>query len=113
MRYLFEALSVRVVGALPRVLAVLLLVVGVLGLFGAEGASPLSSVLAVGAAVAGLLACAVVSVLVAPPVPPSWVRTALRDRARRTAFLPQRDPDARGRRRPRAPGRPSPAVAAV
>ncbi|GAA1978032.1 DUF6412 domain-containing protein [Kitasatospora viridis] len=28
----------------------------------------------------------------------------LRRRAWRTAFLPQRDPDARGRRRPRAPG---------
>jgi hypothetical protein len=28
---------------------------------------------------------------------------ALRMRARDTAFLPQRDPDARGRRRPRAP----------
>ncbi|MFI9273662.1 DUF6412 domain-containing protein [Kitasatospora sp. NPDC052896] len=28
----------------------------------------------------------------------------IRRRARRTAFLPQRDPDARGRRRPRAPG---------
>ncbi|MFJ3904170.1 DUF6412 domain-containing protein [Streptomyces sp. NPDC090025] len=40
------------------------------------------------------------------PVPPTRVRTALRDRARRTAFLPQRDPDASGRRRPRAPGRP-------
>ncbi len=63
------------------------------------------SVLTVGAAAAGLLACAVLSVLVAPTVPPTRVRTALRDRARRTAFLPQRDPDARGRRRPRAPGR--------
>lgn len=29
---------------------------------------------------------------------------ALRRRAFRTAFLPQRDPDARGRCRPRAPG---------
>ncbi|MGF1430116.1 DUF6412 domain-containing protein [Kitasatospora sp. LaBMicrA B282] len=28
----------------------------------------------------------------------------LRRRAEDTAFLPQRDPDARGRRRPRAPG---------
>lgn len=32
------------------------------------------------------------------------VRTAIRDREKRTAFLPQRDPDARGRTRPRAPG---------
>jgi len=36
---------------------------------------------------------------------PSAVRDGtLRRRAYRTAFLPQRDPDARGRRRPRAPG---------
>ena len=36
---------------------------------------------------------------------PAAVRAAtLRRRAFRTAFLPQRDPDARGRRRPRAPG---------
>ncbi len=42
----------------------------------------------------------------APAVPPTAVRTAIRDRERRTAFLPQRDPDAAGRRRPRAPGRP-------
>ena len=36
---------------------------------------------------------------------PTVVRDgALRRRAFRTAFLPQRDPDARGRRRPRAPG---------
>jgi hypothetical protein len=36
---------------------------------------------------------------------PAAVRSGvLRRRAFRTAFLPQRDPDARGRRRPRAPG---------
>ncbi|MEU2881176.1 DUF6412 domain-containing protein, partial [Streptomyces sp. NPDC007070] len=40
----------------------------------------------------------------APAVPPTRVRTAIRDRDLRTAFLPQRDPDAAGRRRPRAPG---------
>ncbi|MFF5261824.1 DUF6412 domain-containing protein [Actinomadura viridis] len=33
------------------------------------------------------------------------VRTTLRERTLRTAFLPQRDPDAAGRPRPRAPGR--------
>ncbi len=43
----------------------------------------------------------------ARPVPPGRIRTAIRDRERRTAFLPQRDPDAAGRPRPRAPGRPS------
>ncbi|MCX3061453.1 DUF6412 domain-containing protein, partial [Streptomyces beihaiensis] len=41
----------------------------------------------------------------APAVPPTRVRTAIRDRELRTAFLPQRDPDAAGRPRPRAPGR--------
>ncbi|WP_329495137.1 DUF6412 domain-containing protein [Kitasatospora herbaricolor] len=36
---------------------------------------------------------------------PAAVRDGtLRRQALRTAFLPQRDPDARGRRRPRAPG---------
>ncbi|GHF99632.1 hypothetical protein GCM10017667_33260 [Streptomyces filamentosus] len=69
---------------------------------------------AVGAAVA-VAAASVVRALVgartSPAVPPALIRTALRDRARRTAFLPQRDPDAAGRRRPRAPGRPLPAAA--
>ncbi|MGH3240030.1 MAG: DUF6412 domain-containing protein [Spirillospora sp.] len=32
------------------------------------------------------------------------LRTTLRERTLRTAFLPQRDPDAAGRPRPRAPG---------
>lgn len=49
---------------------------------------------------------AVISARCAPAVPPTRVRTAIRDREQRTAFLPQRDPDARGRTRPRAPGRP-------
>ncbi|MER7954518.1 DUF6412 domain-containing protein [Streptomyces sp. NPDC096030] len=55
--------------------------------------------------------CALIGAPVAPPVPRTRVRTALRDRERRTAFLPQRDPDASGRRRPRAPGRPLPTAA--
>ncbi|AXI77713.1 DUF6412 domain-containing protein [Peterkaempfera bronchialis] len=36
---------------------------------------------------------------------------ALRRRAWRTAFLPQRDPDARGRSRPRAPSTAAPTAA--
>ncbi len=40
------------------------------------------------------------------------VRTAIRDRARRAAFLPQRDPDGPGRRRPEHPGLCGPATAA-
>ncbi|KAF4405867.1 DUF6412 domain-containing protein [Streptomyces lycii] len=59
---------------------------------------------------AALLACAVLTARAARPVPPTRVRTALRERALRTAFLPQRDPDASGRPRPRAPGRPAPAA---
>ncbi|GGX86946.1 DUF6412 domain-containing protein [Streptomyces anandii] len=61
----------------------------------------LSATVAAGAA---LVACALLSSRCAPVVPPTRVRTALRERDRRTAFLPQRDPDAPGRRRPRAPG---------
>ncbi|MFG3017129.1 DUF6412 domain-containing protein [Streptomyces sp. NPDC048254] len=60
-------------------------------------------------------ALAVSSVLAArsaPAVPPTRIRTAIRDRARRTAFLPQRDPDAKGRSRPRAPGHALPATTA-
>ncbi|MBD0709841.1 MULTISPECIES: DUF6412 domain-containing protein [unclassified Streptomyces] len=55
--------------------------------------------------------CALFGARTAPVVPTAVVRTALRDRERRTAFLPQRDPDAAGRRRPRAPGRPLPTAA--
>ncbi|MFJ1976651.1 DUF6412 domain-containing protein [Streptomyces albogriseolus] len=67
---------------------------------------------ATAAAGAALSLCSVVAARSAPAVPPTRVRTALRDRARRTAFLPQRDPDAKGRTRPRAPGHALPATAA-
>ncbi|MFF4328630.1 DUF6412 domain-containing protein [Streptomyces sp. NPDC048387] len=83
-------------------LAVLLLVGGALGLLSGEagltaGVVVLAAAVAVGAAM--LAACLV------RPVPPHRIRTAIRDREQRTAFLPQRDPDASGRSRPRAPGR--------
>ncbi|GAU68029.1 Syd protein [Streptomyces sp. NBRC 110611] len=52
-----------------------------------------------------LLCSAFLIVACTRSVPPGRIRTALRDRERRTAFLPQRDPDADGRPRPRAPGR--------
>ncbi|MEU9980116.1 DUF6412 domain-containing protein [Streptomyces sp. NPDC050856] len=72
----------------------------------------LSATLALTAAAgAALVACAVLSARRVPSVPPTRVRTAIRDRERRTAFLPQRDPDAAGRSRPRAPGRPVPTAA--
>jgi hypothetical protein len=54
-----------------------------------------------------LLSRAFSAAAAAKPVPPGRIRTAIRDRERRTAFLPQRDPDASGRPRPRAPGRPA------
>ncbi|MFJ2844979.1 DUF6412 domain-containing protein [Streptomyces griseofuscus] len=68
--------------------------------------------LAATAAGSALALCTLIAAGRAPAVPPTRIRTAIRDRARRTAFLPQRDPDARGRRRPRAPGRTLPATAA-
>ncbi|GGX47746.1 DUF6412 domain-containing protein [Streptomyces chartreusis] len=75
----------------------------------------LSATVALAATAAAGSAFAVCSLLAsraAPAVAPTRVRTAIRDRARRTAFLPQRDPDASGRPRPRAPGRALPATAA-
>ena len=59
---------------------------------------------ATAAAGSALAVCSLITARCAPAVPPTRVRTAIRDRARRTAFLPQRDPDAKGRTRPRAPG---------
>ncbi|KUN83144.1 hypothetical protein AQJ66_19825 [Streptomyces bungoensis] len=59
---------------------------------------------ATAAAGSALALCSLVAARCAPAVPTTRVRTAIRDRDRRTAFLPQRDPDAPGRRRPRAPG---------
>ncbi|WP_330458041.1 DUF6412 domain-containing protein [Streptomyces sp. NBC_00820] len=59
---------------------------------------------ATAAAGSALAVSSLVTARCAPAVPPTRVRTAIRDRDRRTAFLPQRDPDASGRRRPRAPG---------
>ncbi|MET8452024.1 DUF6412 domain-containing protein [Streptomyces sp. NPDC005209] len=67
---------------------------------------------ATAAAASALAACSLVTARCAPAVPPTRVRTAIRDRDRRTAFLPQRDPDASGRQRPRAPGHALPATSA-
>lgn len=67
---------------------------------------------ATAAAGAALVVCAALAARSVPAVTPTRVRTAIRDRALRTAFLPQRDPDAAGRRRPRAPGHALPATAA-
>ncbi|MFI6145869.1 DUF6412 domain-containing protein [Streptomyces sp. NPDC051109] len=77
-------------------------VIGLLGLFAGEGG--LAAVVVALAATVAVGAAALAARLVRP-VPPHRIRTAIRDREQRTAFLPQRDPDASGRSRPRAPGR--------
>lgn len=64
-------------------------------------AAATAAVVLLSGAVAGTLAAARLLGARAPAAVRSGV---LRRRAYRTAFLPQRDPDARGRRRPRAPG---------
>ncbi|MFI6286556.1 DUF6412 domain-containing protein [Streptomyces sp. NPDC051018] len=80
-----------------------------------DGGGPLAALAlaatATAAAGSALVLCAVISARCAPVVPRTRVRTALRDREKRTAFLPQCDPDARGRTRPRAPGRALPTAA--
>ncbi|WP_256103184.1 DUF6412 domain-containing protein [Streptomyces sp. ODS05-4] len=85
-------------------LLLVLLSLGLLSALYADG-GPLSAAVALSAVGAALVACAVLTACLVPVVPPGRVRTALRDRRRRTSFLPQRDPDAAGRIRPRAPGR--------
>ncbi|MER5430867.1 DUF6412 domain-containing protein [Streptomyces sp. NPDC002588] len=93
-----ERLAVR---ATPPLLLFLVLDVLLLD----SGSLSAAVALAATAAVSSALAVsALVAARSAPVVPPNRVRTAIRDRARRTAFLPQRDPDASGRPRPRAPG---------
>ncbi|MCD0485849.1 DUF6412 domain-containing protein [Streptacidiphilus sp. ASG 303] len=64
------------------------------------------------ALLAGLVAGVLVTARLLGASAPHAVRDrALRLRARRTAFLPQRDPDARGRSRPRAPSAAAPTAA--
>ncbi|MFF2962195.1 DUF6412 domain-containing protein [Streptomyces sp. NPDC057963] len=79
----------------------------------ADGGSLSAAVALAATAAAGsaLVAASIISARCAVPVPRTRVRTAIRDREKRTAFLPQRDPDAKGRRRPRAPGRALPTAA--
>ncbi|GAA2713698.1 MULTISPECIES: DUF6412 domain-containing protein [Streptomyces] len=96
------------VGLLLLLLAELLLTQS--GLGGLLGALALATATAVVAA-AALLLCAAAAARSSGPLTPTRIRTAIRDRELRTAFLAQRDPDARGRRRPRAPGYALPATA--
>ncbi|HBF82938.1 MAG TPA: hypothetical protein DD420_24360 [Streptomyces sp.] len=85
----------------PAAFLVLFLTEVLLAESGSLSAMALAATAAAGSA---LLVCSVISARCAAPVPRTTVRTALRDREKRTAFLPQRDPDAKGRTRPRAPG---------
>ncbi|WP_274559039.1 DUF6412 domain-containing protein [Streptomyces spiramyceticus] len=94
----YSARLVRTVGLALFLLSEVLLIDN--GSFSAAVA-----VAATAAAGSALAVCAVISARSVPAVPRTRVRTAIRDREQRTAFLPQRDPDARGRTRPRAPGR--------
>ncbi|MGW4161271.1 DUF6412 domain-containing protein [Streptomyces sp. NPDC004788] len=98
---------------LLRVLAPLLFLLALADLLLSDSAGGMGGGLSAAFAVAAtaFLCAFTVGARTALPVPPTRVRTALRERARRTAFLPQRDPDAAGRRRPRAPGRPLPTAA--
>ncbi|MFD3542744.1 DUF6412 domain-containing protein [Streptomyces sp. NPDC058662] len=103
-------LSARTSTALAVLAPLALLLGGILGLFAGEGGLG-AVVVALAATVAlGTEALAAAARLVRP-VPPHRIRTAIRDREQRTAFLPQRDPDASGRSRPRAPGRLVPTAA--
>lgn len=102
----------RAVPRLPRsVTLVLLLLAGALVAEGGPLSGAVAGAVAIAATGAALALCTLVASRSVPVVARTRVRTAMRDRARRTAFLPQRDPDASGRPRPRAPGRRLPTAA--
>ncbi|MGW3635220.1 DUF6412 domain-containing protein [Streptomyces sp. NPDC005122] len=102
------------VAPFPHPLPLVLLFLAEVVLLDAGGLSAAVTVAFAATTAAGsaLAVCAVLAARCAPVVPRTRVRTALRDREHRTAFLPQRDPDAAGRRRPRAPGSALPATTA-
>ncbi len=94
-----------------RVMGLLLLLVTQVLLTDAGSLSAAVALAATAAAGTALAVCALIASRCVPAVQPARVRTAIRDREQRTAFLPQRDPDAAGRSRPRAPGRLVPTAA--
>ncbi|MFD7873777.1 DUF6412 domain-containing protein [Streptomyces sp. NPDC059766] len=98
--------------AAVRPLAVLLVLLFQVALLDTGSLPAAVALAATAAAASALCLCSRLAARCAPAVPPTRVRTAIRDRARRTAFLPQRDPDAPGRRRPRAPGTALPTISA-
>ncbi len=92
---------------LVPLLAVLRLLTGQLLTGQAPGAAGLTALAAAATLVllAGLVTGTyLLARLLGARAPQSVRNGTLRRRALSTAFLPQRDPDARGRRRPRAPG---------
>ncbi|KUL38287.1 DUF6412 domain-containing protein [Streptomyces regalis] len=95
-----------------RPAAVLLLLFLEIVLLDTGSLSATVALAATAAAGSAFAVCSLLASRAAPAMPPTRVRTAIRDRARRTAFLPQRDPDASGRPRPRAPGHALPATVA-
>ncbi|MFE6845184.1 DUF6412 domain-containing protein [Streptomyces sp. NPDC057686] len=92
---------------MPLLMSLLLLagILGFLGLFAGEGGLGGLGAVVVALAATVTAGAAALAARLVRPVPPHRIRTAIRDRELRTAFLPQRDPDASGRSRPRAPGR--------
>jgi len=96
----------------PAPAVALLLLFLQLAVLDAGSLSATVALAATAAAGSAFALCSLAAARCAPAVPPTRVRTAIRDRARRTAFLAQRDPDARGRTRPRAPGHALPATTA-
>ncbi|MEU1038648.1 DUF6412 domain-containing protein [Streptomyces sp. NPDC005551] len=98
--------------ATMRPAAALLLLVLEFALLDTGSLSAVVAFAATAAAGSALAACALIAARCVPAVPRTRVRTAIRDREQRTAFLPQRDPDASGRTRPRAPGCALPTVTA-
>lgn len=78
------------VGARP--LAVLVLLLLQIALLDTGTLAATVALAATAAAGSALAACALVAARCAPAVPPTRVRTAIRDRARRTAFLPHATP---------------------
>lgn len=102
---------VRSVLRLLRPAGLLCFLVAEVLLLDAGGLSAAVALAATAAAGSALVVCALTSARSVPVHPRHRVRTAIRDREQRTAFLPQRDPDASGRPRPRAPGRLLPTAA--
>lgn len=70
----------------------------------ADASGPLAFAAALAAGLVILVAVSDTGLRLNPGTASAWARTlSLRDRAERTVYLSLRDPDARGRTRPRAP----------